>query len=466
MFNRHSTPYSYKPGGFKEFFSIAFPLVISNVSITLMHFVDRLFLSWSSPEEIAACIPAGTFSWALLSVFIGISEYTNTFVAQFYGAQQYPSIGRATWQGIFFSLFCGLCSLLLLPFGIILFNYIGHPPEIVVFEKQYFWIIYTGGTFIILKESLSSFYSGRGKTKIIMIVNIIANGMNCVLDYFLIFGIPGYIAPMGIRGAALATVISIIFACLAFLFLFLMPSNALRYHTRKIRVDWILLKRMIRFGAPSGIQFFLEVSSFTVFVFIIGGLGKIELAASNIAMSISALAWLPMLGAGMATAILVGQYIGRQNIKIAEKSAYTALFSVEVYMIFFALVYLCFPNQLISLFQSSITNPDVPYEEIQRYGKTILFLVAVYQIGDAMNISFSGALRGAGDTSFAMWTNVFCSWIFFVPGTVIIVTILQKGLIGAWIWAGAYITLLGFVFWFRFRMGKWKTIRLIPAENQ
>ncbi len=452
------------PGGFREFLVIAFPLVISNASITLMHFIDRLMLSWSSPEEIAACIPAGIFAWMLLAVFIGISEYTNSFIAQFFGAKRYFSIGAATWQGIFFSLICGIASLSLLPLGIKIFDWIGHPADIIQYEKTYYSIIFSGGTFIILKESLSSFYSGRGKTLVVMTVNILANIFNAVLDYALIFGAWGFPC-MGIKGAALATVISTIITCIIFFVLFLSPRNAKRYNTRKMRFNWTLMKRMIRFGAPSGIHFFLEVSAFTAFIFIIGSIGKLELAASNIALSLNSLAWLPMLGAGMATATVVGQYIGKNDIKTAEKSAYTAVISVEIYMVIFAIIYICFPTMLLSLFQGDAVYSDVPFSEIQRYGKIILLLVAVYQISDAMNITFSGALRGAGDTRFAMWANIFFAWILFIPGTLVTVLYLKQGLIGAWCWATAYISMLGIAYLIRFRLGHWKRIKMISHHE-
>lgn len=452
-----------KPGGFREFLAIAYPLVISNLSLTLMNFVDRLMLSWSSPEEIAACIPAGILTWALLAVFIGISEYTNVFVAQFYGANQHSSIGAATWQGIFFSIVCGLLCLFLQPLGIRIFDLAGHSADITVYEKEYFSILFSGGTFIILKESLSSFYSGRGKTKVVMLVNIFANLVNAVLAYFLIFGF-GKIPAMGIRGAALATLFSLIFACIAFFMLFLSPANAQKFHTRAAHFNLALMKRMIRFGTPAGVQFFLEIGSYTAFVFIIGKLGKIELAASNIALSINSLAFLPMLGAGIATATLVGQYIGRKDFVTAEKCAYTALIAVEAYMMFFALIYVTIPDFLLTLFQGDTANSDVPFSEIQHYGRLILILIAVYQIGDAMNITFSGALRGAGDTTFAMWANIFSAWMFFVPGTWLTIMVFKKGLIGAWCWASAYILILGSLYWLRFRSCYWKTIRMIPVN--
>jgi MATE family multidrug resistance protein len=455
----------HTPGSIGEFFSIAYPLIISNASVTIMHFVDRLFLSWSSPEEIAACIPAGILHFTILSFFLGICEYTNTFVAQFYGAKRYHDVGRATWQGIWFAILCGIFCLLLIPLGNIILDHTGHSSDIIEYEKVYFTTLLVGGTFFLLKESLASFYSGRGKTKVIMITNIIANLLNGFLDYALIFGHWGF-PKLGIQGAAIATVCATAFICLIFLILFLDKFNAKHFYTRITYLpNQQLFRRLLWFGAPSGAHFFLEIGCFTVFVFLIGQLGKVELAASNIVLAINSLAWFPMIGAGVATTALVGQYIGKKDYDTAEKCAYTAFISMEIYMLFFACLYFLFPDQFLSLFQSKDPNIEVPFAEIQLIGTRILLLVAIYQVGDAMIISFSSTLRGAGDTFFAMWANIIFGWGLFVPGTWFAIRVFDQGVVGAWIWGTIYIILLGSILFWRFRSGVWKTIQVIPPTT-
>ena len=429
--------------------------------MTLMHFTDRVFLSWSSPQEIAASLPAGILLFTILSFFLGISEYTNTFVAQYYGADRRSFIALATWQGVFFSLFGGLSCLLLLPLGLRIFDWAGHAPDIVILEKLYFSYLFAGGTFFLLKESLSSFYSGRGKTKVILWVNIVANLINAFLDYGLIFGAWGF-PQWGIKGAAIATVASTVFACAIFAVLFISPHNNRAYHTRKaMRFDWAIMKRLLRFGAPSGMQFFLDISSFGMFIFLIGRLGIVELTASNIALSINHLAWFPMIGAGVATATMVGQYIGRKDLRTAEKSAYSALLAVVVYMLCFALLYFTIPTYLFGIFRGGEGAGDAVFSEAMKLSVPILMLMALFQISDAMIITFSGALRGAGDTKFAMWAAACFAWMFFVPGTWIALNVLDRGVISAWIWATIYITVLGIVFLLRFRSGFWKKIRVM-----
>lgn len=454
---------SYTPGGYKEFFIIAAPLVISNAALSLHHFVDRLFLSWAGQNELAASLPAGILAYTFLTFFMGISAYTNTLIAQYFGAKQFHNISRATWQGILFSFFAGGVSLLLLPLGLYLIRISGHDAAVMELEMIYFKIVYCGGIFYILNSALSSFYSGRGKTLVIMAVTIFSNVLNGVLDYALIFGVWGF-PRWGIQGAAVATVIATAAMTLIYFILYLLPHNHKQYQTRSTyALDWDMMKRLIRFGVPSGVQWCLGIASFTVFVFLIGKIGMVELAASNIVIAINSLSFMPVVGAGIAASTLVGQYIGRKDYDSAEKSAYTAFYAVEIYMLFLAVIFFVFPEQLMRLFQGNYPAAAVPFEDIIQYGATVLLFVAVYQIFDAMFITFAGALRGAGDTVFAMWAEIVCAWCFFVPGIYVILFLLQVGVIYAWLWSSLYITLIAFVFIARFRNGRWKTIHVIDA---
>jgi len=133
-------------------------------------------------------------------------------------------------------------------------------------------------------------------------------------------------------------------------------------------------------------------------------------------------------------------------------------------MIFFAVIYICFPTPLMKLFHGDDASTEIPFDQIIKYGAKTLLLVGLYQISDAMNITFNGALRGAGDTAFAMWASVVFAWLFFVPGTWAIVSLTHWGVLGAWLWATVYLTLLGLIYMLRFRSGKWKSIRMISDK--
>jgi MATE family multidrug resistance protein len=176
------------------------------------------------------------------------------------------------------------------------------------------------------------------------------------------------------------------------------------------------------------------------------------------------LAWCPMVGASVATTTLVGQYIGRRDYATAAKSAYTAFIAVELYMLSFALLYITSAESLIRIFQNQAETPGILFADILPLGKQILLYVALYQIFDAMLLTFSGALRGAGDTAFAMWACVICAWCIFVPGTWLVVEVLQWGVMSAWIWIFIYCASLGIIYLLRFQSGRWKQFDVIANE--
>ena len=115
-------------GGYREVLVIAVPLILSTSAWSVQHFVDRMFLSWYSPETLAASMPAGILFFSLMSLFIGTASYVSTFVAQYFGAEQYQRIGPALWQGVYISLLGGLLLLCLIPFAQPIFGLVGHDP--------------------------------------------------------------------------------------------------------------------------------------------------------------------------------------------------------------------------------------------------------------------------------------------------------------------------------------------------
>ncbi len=148
----------------EKFLAIATPLILSTASLTLMLFVDRMFLAWYSQSAVAAATPGGITYFTICSFFMGTAQYVNTLVAQFHGAAKKPSCARAVWQGIWFSVASAPIILASISIGNRIFEWSGHGPNIVQMEKDFFSILMVGGILLPLNASLSSFFSGRGKT--------------------------------------------------------------------------------------------------------------------------------------------------------------------------------------------------------------------------------------------------------------------------------------------------------------
>jgi MATE family multidrug resistance protein len=265
---------------------------------------------------------------------------------------------------------------------------------------------------------------------------------------------------MGIRGAALAAVITGGVPGIYWASLFLSGRYQSSYRTRKeFRWDRRLFFMLVRYGVPSGVQFFLDVASFTLFVLLIGRLGQLDLAASNIVLSIELLSFLPMVGMSIATATLVGEYMGRGRQDLAQRSVYSALKLAMAYSLFFSFLFLAVPERFLEFFGSEAYHGA--FRDIVDLGIVLLRIVAIYTLFNNMFIIFSGALNGAGDTRFAMWTQTGLSWMFFVPSVYIVINYLHLGMLSAWYCLLVYVTVLGMAFYLRFRSGHWKKIKMV-----
>ena len=451
-------------GGYREVLVVAIPLILSTATWSVQHFVDRMFLTWYSPETIAAAMPAGMLNFSLISIFMGTAGYVTTFVAQYHGAKRYHRIGPALWQGVYISLFGGIVLLCAIPLARPIFSIVGHSLQVQQNEVVYFQILCLGGGAYIASYALSGFFSGRGKTWPVMWVNVFTTVVNLILDYALIFGRWGF-PELGIRGAAIATVVAGVFSFLVFLALLSTRRNDDVYRTiRGWRPEKDLFVRLLRFGFPSGVQFFLEIAGFTGFVLVVGRLGTASLAATNIAFNINTLAFMPMIGCGIAISVLVGQYLGADQPDLAQAAAYSGFHLTFIYMVSIAAAYVLVPDIFVAPFAHR-ADPS-GFGEIYRYSIVLLRFVAVYSIFDTMNVIFCSAIKGAGDTRYVMTMTVILSIFVLIIPVYLAVEVFKTGLMIAWVTATAYVSLLGITFYIRFRGGKWKTMRVIEQTEK
>ena len=450
------------PGGYREVLVIAIPLILSTATWSIQHFVDRMFLTWYSPEAIAAAMPAGMLNFSMTSIFMGTAGYLSTFVAQYYGAKRYHRIGPALWQGVYMSLFGGLVIVCAIPFAEPVFRLVGHSPLVQQNEVAYFQILCLGGGAYSASYALSGFFSGRGKTWPVLWVNAATTVVNLVLDYALIFGHWGF-PELGIRGAGIATVVAGAFSLVLFFALLCSGSNNDTFHTLKgWRLERDLFVRLLRYGFPSGVQFFLEMAGFTAFVLLVGRLGIASLAATNIAFNINTLAFMPMIGCGIAVSVLVGQYLGGDKPDRARSVVYSGFHLTLAYMLSIAAAYVLVPDVFVAPF--ALRADPGGFSEIYRYSIILLRFVAVYSVFDTMNIVFCSAIKGAGDTRYVMLVTVVLSVFVFVMPVYLAVVVFEFGLMVAWVFATAYVISLGGAFYLRFLGGKWRSMRVIEQK--
>jgi len=449
-----------KANGYKDVLAISLPLIASMGSITLMEFTDRVFLANYSLDAISAALPAGISSFLFISFFMGVGNYTNAFVAQYIGAGAPERVGAALWQGIYFSLIASLILASLYFIAGPMFSLIGHPQEIQRLEVTYFRIVICGAGLVVLSSVLSCFYSGRGLTRIVMFIHLAGALVNIPLDYCVINGI-GPFPELGIAGAAFATVTAFAVITLLFCLAVFSRKNRQRFGTwRERSLDPELFRRLMRYGLPSGIQMFLEVFSFTFFILMLGRLGDRAMATSNIVLSIESLSFLPMIGMHIGISTLAGQAVGKKRPEDGVYATNSALHLVFIYMVFIAIAFIVFPGPFLALFKPD-EIPDQEYAKIVDSGIILLRFVAVYCFFDALNLVYSGTLKGAGDTRFIMKAIGILALTVMILPIYLVVEILPLGLYTSWAILTLYISALGITFMLRYKHGAWKKMQVI-----
>ncbi|HBE88273.1 MAG TPA: MATE family efflux transporter [Elusimicrobia bacterium] len=448
---------AHEPGGMRELIETSYPLILSTASSTVMQFINRVFLAHYGPDELAACVPAGLLSFVFACFFVGTASYTNAFVSQYHGRGKSASVSVAVWQGVWLAIAAGLLLMALTPLGYWIISVSGHPPAVIELEKKYFLILNSTGIIFLCNVALSSFFTGRGLTKVPMMVNMAGNALCVLLSWSLIFG-KGPMPELGMTGAAWAMVAGQLLMLALYLKLALSPYNRARYRTsRLVSFHRSLFLRLIKYGAPNGVGFFLDIAAFAAFIFIVGAMDKVSLAASNIIASLNQLAFMPMIGLGMAALTLVGRYIGMRKPDLSVRVSVNAVRLAALYGAAVGALFFAVPGLFVNIFGS---GQEELYAAILAESRPVMRVLAVFIFFDAIGIVYADALRGAGDTRFQMLGASAAAWILFVPG-IWYITHGGGELIHAWAWAAFYIFLLALFFWLRWRSGLWRRIDIL-----
>ena len=445
-------------GGLKEIWLIAYPLILVNASNTIMRITDRKFLSMYSTDDVAAALPAGILCFTLFAFFSLTSSFTSSIVSQYYGRDNKKKCAQVIWTSFFFALAAGvICSYIMPVIGEIIINTGNHPPNIHIKEIQYFRTLMPSGGFTCIMAVFCTFFSGRGRTLVVTVVSFSMCGLNCILNYGMIFGELGFPA-LGITGAGLATTISQAFGAFIAFAIFYCQDQKI-YPTQKMIFNYADFRRLLAFGTPAGLQIFCDLAAFTFVIFLMGRLGSTALAVTTITMSINMLAFMPLVGMSEATSIIAARYIGKNRKDISEKQTYIALKFSLIYIFIISLVFILFPEPFFNFFSSE--NDVENYKEIIRVGKQVLLCAAAYNFFDALYFISIGALRGAGDTKYPMRIIIIFAWTTLVPGMLFCIFILKVTIVGAWIYIALYIAVVSILIFMRFKNGAWKKIKLI-----
>jgi MATE family multidrug resistance protein len=440
------------PGGIREISDLAYPVVLTQISTTLMGVVDSAMVGRLGATELAAVGFAGVWIFTLYSLLDGTASGVQTFVSQAEGADDSRSCGSWVWQ----ALYALAPAAILMTLGVALFvrpalALLGPSDGMQTAAASYVLARAPGEVGFVLVMIFTSFFRGVGDTRTPLYVTLGANIVNLVLDYGLIFGNLGLPA-WGVAGAGTATAIAHWVSMAAIFLAYRRKKLADRYQTHPVRPDKAAIRRFLRTGVPIGGQWFMGMTSFAVFTTMVAHMGDTPMAASQAFVMLLSLSFMQAVGIAIAATTLVGRYVGAENPEAVARSFRSAIVLGIGVGGLVALLFVTIPTPLLRIFTDEA--------DVLSLGRPLLLIGALFQLFDAVAIISDGALRGAGDTRWPFLVELALGWGFFLPLAWFLAITLDGGLTGAWLGGLIHICLLALVLVLRFRSGAWKRIRI------
>jgi MATE family multidrug resistance protein len=412
---------------------------------------------------MSASLGGGVASFFCMSLFIGALSYANALVAQYYGAKELDKCPKVFTQGL---LLCSafIPSLFLLGYMVgKIFAFMGHDPELEVLEREYFYILLFASAIGLIKTCIASYFSGIGRTKILMFADTIGVAINIPLTYVLIFGVWEF-PELGIAGAGYATIFASIVSLGIFMLFYFEKNHRKKFSVdQSFHIDRGILGRYVRLGFPSGIEMFLNVAAFNLFLLMFQAYGIAESASAAIVFNWDIVSFVPMIGLNVAIISLTGRFIGEGNLDKMHE-VMKAGFMVGIgYSLILVVCFLVFRTNLVEMFISE----GEYYADILSLASFMMVGLSCYVMADAVLIIAGGILRGAGDTRWLMWVSVSIHWIMLLI-QYFVMKVWNLGPKVAWVVFVIMIIITALVYVGRLRNQAWQTpeaLAKVMAEN-
>lgn len=434
----------------RQIFKIVLPTIIDISTQVILIAIDMMMIGRIGADAISAIglgsAPYNTILPALVAVGIG----TSALVSRAYGAKKYDEINKAVIQSLLIAIPLGLILVVIFYFfSLDILKIIGRSKDLnLLLAKQYLdttsiSILFMGINLIFLNA-----YRAINKTHLPMIVNLISLVVNTGLNYLFIF-----ILNMGVFGAGIGTTISRLVVMLIFLYLaFVRKKHLISLRIEDFKYDRFLSRRIMKIGIPAAFEQLALRIGMLVFEMMIISLGTLNYAAHKIASTAESFSFNFGFAFSIAATALVGQKLGENDHKGAEKNAYACTFFALSIMSLMGVFFFIFPQILISLFTKDM--------EVKKLAISALKIVSICQPFLAVSMVLSGALRGAGATKTVLFITFLGIFLIRIPTTYLFLNVLKTGLLGAWVVMSIDLSFRCLVSYLIFKRGKWRYLEV------
>lgn len=448
----------HAPGGVRDLLAIALPMVVSTGCDTVMIFTDRLFLAQLGPAHMNAAMAGGLASFVVGTFFIGVIGFATALVAQHLGAGRKERCAIATAQALIIALAAWPVLIALRPAMHALFAASGIEAQQLALQTEFFDILNAFSGIMLLRCALSGFFSGIGRTRIVMTATIVAMVVNVVANWLLIFGNLGLPA-MGIRGSAWGSVIGGACGLIVLAVAYLAPEMRRVYGVaRAWRFERREMGTLLRFGFPGGMEMMLNLCAFNGMIIAYHAHGPATATATTVMFNWDLVSFVPLIGLQIGVMSLVGRAMGAGQPEVAERVVRSGLRLGWVYSGTILLAFVGIPELLVAVFRPGHADPL--YQQAEPLATSMIRIAAAYVLIETVITVVGGALRGAGDTLFTMWLSVGMHWLL-LPIAIVGLHVLHWSPLATWSVQVAVFMLCSGLFWLRWRSGRWRSITVV-----
>lgn len=444
-------PLSWSENPTRELLRLSWPITVSMLSFGVMTLVDTLFVSTLGTSALAGVGLAATATFALYCFSFGLLRGTKTLVSQAIGADNRSQLGAHLGAGLVAALLLGSATILVGQLVAWALPYLAETDAAGRAAREYLEVRVGGAPVVLMFVALREHRYGLGDSRSPMVAGLVGNAINIVLNGTMVIGL-GW----GVRGSALATLFGhgaeLVVVALAYRGEAFGP---LRPWWRTVRMRE--LRELFSIGAPTGVQFLLEMGSFALLTAIVSRIGERELAAHQIAVQIIHFSFLPTVAFAEAGSVMAGQAVGANRDDLVVKVARTALLLACVYTGAWTLAMPLFATNIVAVFTAEVT--------LAATAVRLLYVASCFQIADGAAAVARGVLRGAGDVVVPARMGVICAWVFTPPLAWVLGSVMGFGALGGWLGLLGEITALALLSWWRLAYGPWRILAAQARER-
>jgi MATE family multidrug resistance protein len=411
--------------------ALAGPIILSQLGGVGMNTMDTLMVGPLGAEALATAGLSSSLHMVALMVSTGCLLGMGPLVSQAHGAGDDARANRVLVQGLWLALLLAVPIVVLNLVGQPLALALGQTPRIAMLVGGFMRALAWGVVPVLLFSAFRQYLEGLGAPRAPMVITFLGLAVNFVGNRLLIYGLPARVPALGVVGSAWATSI------VRWAMLLAMVGYIAYRHSRAPRTGGdtllprlapvgALLRRIVAVGAPAGVQIGLEVGLFSFAAVMMGWFGAVELGTHQVALNLASTTFMVALGVSAAGSIRVGQNLGAGRTAGVRRSVRVTYLLAVGFMALCALAFLTIPEPLLRLYTH---DPS-----ILALGRRLLFMAALFQIFDGMQVSGFSVLRGAADTRVPMFLAALAYWVVGAPGAYLLAFHTPLGPVG--IWAG------------------------------